>query len=321
VGKFRQSNSDPHPISLRLKDVRISTYGDRGRSGFARDLDIPVTSYLHYETDRLPPADLLVKVAELTGTNLIWLLTGEGPRSMPDSERDHKQVLKVVADFEALLTDHPHLIPSAEEFVQLLARMSQTERPVPQTVTESHRLDSLIPVIGSTAAGVARFWNELKVDIGGEEIDSRLEEILQQHTQREQTWKAEEISPSSDGGSHPIALVQLSRPDERGFLEFLSAEKIKAKYPGAVAWRIDGDSMFPRYRDGDFVITCPTEPAVELHPCVARQRGQIGVNCKLFQCNGDEISLIPVNESCPIQRFHRSQLMWAWRVLASVRLR
>lgn len=320
MGKIRQHNPEPHPISARLKDVRISTYGERGRSGFSRDLGIPVTSYLHYETDRLPPVDLIVKVAELTETSLIWLLTGQGPRTAPAPSKGQSQHLQVVADFEALLTDHPHLIPSAEEFVQLLTRMSQVERPALSPKSNPLNLDALIPVIGSTAAGVARFWDELDLNSGGEEADSRLEKVLQEHTQREQTLKAEETS-AHGAGTNPIALIQLSRPDERGFLEFLSAAEIKAKYPGAVAWRIDGDSMFPRYRDGDFVITNSTEPAIEMHPCVARQRGQIGVNCKLFQCDGDEVSLIPVNESSPVQRFHRSQLMWAWRVLASVRLR
>ena len=64
----------------------------------------------------------------------------------------------------------------------------------------------------------------------------------------------------------------------------------------------------------------PDAPAVDGHPCVARQQGQIGVNCKLFQQQGDEIALVPVNEQFAIQRFPTNQLLWARRVLYSVRL-
>ncbi|MEZ6050586.1 MAG: S24 family peptidase [Planctomycetaceae bacterium] len=117
-----------------------------------------------------------------------------------------------------------------------------------------------------------------------------------------------------------IALVQLSRPNDDGFLEFLSGTDIREQHPQAVAWRIDGDSMSPRYEDGDIVITSADEPATPGHPCVARQQGQIGVNCKLFQRRGSEVVLVPVNERYQMQVFPADQLQWAHRVLYAVRL-
>lgn len=319
MGRRRQGLSGLHPLSMRLAEVRREHYGERGRSSFARELGIPVTSYVHYESDRAPPAELLAQAAALTGTNLEWLLNGTGDRHARPAGPASSQVQQVVDEFAHLLMRSPQLIPAAEEFVQLLARMDhRAETPRPSRSRGADH-ESLIPVVGSTAAGLAHFWHELDQDLGGPVADARLEQLLQEHV-AETLKQAGAVTSSVQRVSDPIALVQYAQPDEHGFLEFLSAPELKLRYPTAVAWRIDGESMAPRYRDGDFVITSPEHPAVAMQPCVARQSGQIGVNCKLFQTAGNDVLLIPINEACPTQRFPRESLRWAWRVLASIRL-
>jgi phage repressor protein C with HTH and peptisase S24 domain len=270
-------------ICQRLRDVRVLHFGDRGRSKLCRLLGIQPSTYSLYEVNRVPPADLLVRVAQITGVRLEWLLSGQGAMSL-----------------------------AAEAETAPAARRPSRVKP-----TANSRHDGWIPIVGGTAAGKARFWEELPVTHGGPEADARLERVLQDYvTQTEHEMGA--ISPCNH--SHAVSLIQLSTPDERGFLEFLNLPEVRRKHPAAVAWRIDGESMSPRYRDGDLVITSDKHPAVAGHPCVARQSGQIGVNCKIYQESGNEVLLIPINEACPIQRFPRKQLMWAWRVLFSVRL-
>jgi SOS-response transcriptional repressor LexA len=174
--------------------------------------------------------------------------------------------------------------------------------------------------VGGTAAGPARFWQEITSQHGGAEADSRIEELLHASATRS-VREAELITPNvASQADGPVALVQWSQPDSLGFVEFVACPAVKAKFPQAVCWRIDGDSMTPRFRDGDLVITSANCPAVDGHPCVARQSGQIGVNCKIFKEDGDEILLVPVNEMYRIERLPRSNLQWAHRVLYSVRL-
>jgi len=318
LGKSGQG-SIPHPFSERLAEIRRLRYGERGRSSFARDLGIPVTSYIHYETDRVPPAELLVAAASLTETRLEWLLCGTGNRNeiAPGAISSHAQ--QVADDLLQLLASAPQLIPSAEEFVQLLARMEENTSLTSMKRWGGKTFDSLIPVIGSTAAGLARFWHELDTQSGGPDADARLEQMLDQHSRQTAHSSGKAISAAPQE-TETVSLVQFSEPTEQGILEFLDAAGLKTRYPGAVAWRIDGESMSPRYRDGDFVITSPNYPAVEMQPCVARQQGQIGVNCKLFQTDSEDILLIPISESSRVQKFPRRDLLWAWRVLASVRL-
>jgi len=257
----------------------------------------------------------------VTGTSLEWLLTGEGDREAdlsgpPDSGDD-----PAVDRLRRLLWRKPELQRSVVGFLDLLediaGELPDLKSPTPAGVWDKQ---ALIPVVGSTAAGPAHFWSELETTAGGPEADARLEELLRKQGDRS-VQPAELLAVSSDlEQSRQVSLVQLSAPAELGVVEFLSCPSVKAKCPNIVAWRIDGESMTPRYRDGDLVMTSPDQPAVHGHPCVARQKGQIGVNCKIYHREGDTIVLIPVNESSPPQRFPAEDLLWAYRVLYSVRL-
>lgn len=265
-------------ICSRLREVRVQHFGDRGRSKLCRLLGIQPSTYSLYEISRVPPAELLVRVSQITGVRLEWLLSGQG----------------------AMAPLAAHDTPASRQ------KPTATSRPT-----------GWIPVVGSTAAGKARFWEELPATHGGPEADARLERVLEDYVTRAELDMG---ATSAGAGPSAISLVQLSTPDERGFLEFLNAPEVRRKHPTAVAWRIDGDSMTPRYHDGDLVVTSDKHPAIAGHPCVARQKGQIGVNCKIYQESGQEVLLIPINEARPVQQFPRRQLQWAWRVLFSVRL-
>jgi phage repressor protein C with HTH and peptisase S24 domain/transcriptional regulator with XRE-family HTH domain len=306
-------------LCQRLTEVRRLRYGERGKSAFARDLGIPVTTYVHYEAGRMPPADLLVRAAHVAGVRLEWLLTGQGRREGVSS-RPHDAAQELADRLASLLERSPRLLPSAREFLELLERMQFEASVAPSpSVRPGADRTRLIPVVGSTAAGLAHYWSELETTSGGPEADAHLERKLSQHFER-----VDEHSPATvaatGAGDERVALVQYAHPDADGFIEFLEAGELKQRYPHAVAWRIDGESMAPRYRDGDLVITSPDQPAVDLHPCVARQAGQIGVNCKLYRRDGDDVLLIPINDASPVQRVPASQLQWAWRVLSAVRL-
>ncbi len=269
-------------ICQRLRVVRERHYGNRGRSKLCRDLGITPSSYSLYEVDRVPPVDLLLLVVQHTGVRLEWLLTGAGP------EFSNGPAYNV--------TDDSH-------------------------TRSASRVSDWIPVIGCTAAGPARYWEELPETHGGPEADARLESVLAEYVDQipPDPPRMGDLSPPS-AEARTVSLVQFSTPDERGFLEFLNAPTVKRRYPRALAWRIDGESMAPRYLDGDLVITSTDQAATDGHPCVSRQRGQIGVNCKLYQKRGNDVLLIPINEQSPTQCVPADQIQWAYRVLCSVRL-
>lgn len=305
------------PICERLRDLRIRSYGPRGKSAFARDLGLPVTSYVHYENDRAPPADVLLRVARLTRVRLEWLISGEGPREEsadppPTAPESLGQIVRLLERHPELEASLPGLIDSLEKAAAIRPRRPKRSR------SDAPDRRGWIPVIGSTAAGTARFWSELPSPRSTAEIDRRLADLVAGSRPSE----LETVSGAStdDEAAGPATLVQCSQPDDRGIVEFVAAGAFKRRYPRAVAWRIDGDSMEPRYRDGDLVLITPDEPALEGQPCIARQKGQIGVNCKLYRPEGRQVLLIPINERYPAQRVPTNRLEWAYRVLGVLRL-
>jgi transcriptional regulator with XRE-family HTH domain len=60
-------------ISDRIKQVR----GKKKKAEFARILGVPQPNLSKYESGRLPPADVLQKIADYGGVTVKWLLTGE----------------------------------------------------------------------------------------------------------------------------------------------------------------------------------------------------------------------------------------------------
>ena len=65
-------------IIERIKFLRSQHAGERGKSRFARDLGISASTYNYYESARVPPIDILLKICRITGADLEWLLTGQG---------------------------------------------------------------------------------------------------------------------------------------------------------------------------------------------------------------------------------------------------
>ena len=67
-------------LSSRLRELRRRHFGARGKPQFAARLGIPVEEYNRYERGALPGGELMVRICEVTGEDLQWLLTGREAR-------------------------------------------------------------------------------------------------------------------------------------------------------------------------------------------------------------------------------------------------
>ena len=70
---------DEKAIIGRIIKLRKGFAGTRGKSKFAKALGMSPSTYTYYENDRLPPIPVLLKICEVTGADLHWLLTGRCP--------------------------------------------------------------------------------------------------------------------------------------------------------------------------------------------------------------------------------------------------
>jgi SOS-response transcriptional repressor LexA len=67
-------------LAERLAALRSELYGDRGGPEMARRLSIPVRTWYNYEGGVTVPAEVILKIIELTSVEAVWLLHGEGPK-------------------------------------------------------------------------------------------------------------------------------------------------------------------------------------------------------------------------------------------------
>ena len=310
-------------ICLRISQVRLELSGPRGKARFAKQLGISASTYDYYESSRVPPAGVLIRISEVAGVDLHWLLTGQAG----GISANHPAIQRAAA----LLADQPDAAGPLAAFVELLSEMHQVfpaeqgdasppaiapplEMPV-EPEAENLPLGSaaLIPILGRSAAGVPQYWSK---DQGAGVTE--LAELIDRYARRE----VQSVQPAevSDGGQETIAqIVTVQADPTAGPVQFVRADQIKGRYPDAFALQIDGNSMSPEIRHGDLVVLSPSAPAADGRAAVVQLAGQIGVTCKLYRRSGDDVHLVPISEDLGPVTVGAAEVVWSLRVLARVR--
>ncbi len=338
------SESSQKEICRRVAKVRLETEGPRGKSSFAKKLGLSASTYDYYEATRIPPADVLVKIAELAGVDLRWLLTGEesaGSAVPPDHpvlqraakllcrHKDAAGPLGAFLDILAKTLEFPkkqtqQAQPPTDSAVSPRESAGQGKEPQPvadaiATGEAGDPRSTWIPILGRSAAGVPHFWADGDDTTGL----TTLGDLVARHT-------ADAVPPAdvhpaaisdAPAADEAVQIITLREPDEQGQpVEFIAAANLKAKYPDAFAVRIDGESMSPEILHGDLVVLSPTAPAAAGKAAVVQLDGAIGVTCKLYHPAGQrKIHLVPINETFPPTTVEAGQILWALCILAKIR--
>jgi transcriptional regulator with XRE-family HTH domain len=319
-------------ISQRVMQVRLEQVGVRGKAGFSRMLGISASTYDYYEAGRTPPAELLVKISEVTGADLRWLLTGCEPEEGAVAPT-HPAIRRAIQ----LLDQHESAADALAAFVEILeatlafpqkesaiASVSPSEpgtsalptdlptesvasTPIDPEGPREHR--DWIPILGRSAAGIPAFWASDSEAVG----ITTLGELIGQHAAQIETVATAKLLESPEGGVQIITLRQPFQPD--GPVEYIASPQLKQAHPDAFALRIDGESMSPEIRHGDLVVLSPSQPAASGHSAVVQLLDSIGVTCKLYQPDGDQVHLVAINEQFPVTHAPTDQVEWAFRVL------
>ncbi len=310
-------------IVTRTRDARGRTFGPRGAARCARALGINAGTYRAYERTRAAPVSVLVRISQVTGVDLRWLLTGQFVTSTGDlgpvvaRPRDGF----VLGRFADVLGRTPGGAAAMTALFDLLDDAAQLEPPAPRVQpTSTGRATATIPVLGRTAAGVPCFW------IGPAPKRNLLDELVQSGRPTAHfTGQADVPDAEVAAGSQTcdVRLSQFPDPVRIGpvsVTEFITAGALRRDVPDAFALRVDGDSMSPVIEHGDLVIVSPSRGAQRGRPAVLQLRNQMGVTCKLYRPAATRIHLIPINESFPVTRHAKDQLVWALAVLYRIRL-
>jgi len=328
--EFFMAGSSNTEICRRIAQLRLEVAGPRGKSSFAKQLGLSPSTYDYYEATRVPPAEVLVRIAELAHVDLRWLLTGQTAEAEP-VPTNHPVLLRAAS----LIDRHPDAARALGAFIEIFSKSlawpadsGGVDQPVattapPPAATTGHQPDpkaSWIPILGRSAAGVPQFWT----DADALEGVTTLGELVARHTSRagaQARPAVAELASGFDGAeADTVQVISLAEPDSDEFGEFVASAELRARWPDAFAVRIDGQSMAPDIRHGDIVILSTAAPAADGRPAIVQLAGQIGVTCKLYRRDGQTVHLVPINEQVGPVSIPADQVVWALRVLARVRV-
>jgi transcriptional regulator with XRE-family HTH domain len=320
IGK-NMENFNEKTIIERIKLLRTQHAGARGKSKFARALGISPSTYNYYENDRVAPIKVLLRICEVTGADLEWLLTGQQARTALIGG-PNKALLQ---QLDELLTSSPELAEPIQAFVELLCEKKGIERQlsaIPSTKTDR---PGWIPVLGRTAAGMIHFWDQTSLPEPRQAI-TELDDLVRKHIGKTIIGSTDATVAIDlraralvDGlKNHQANLIQVGGAEHEQVVEFVQCQDIHSLFPDSFALQIDGDSMSPRINDGDIVIVSPSVSAAQGQIGVARLANQIGVTCKLIRATDTEVHLIPINERYETKVVPKKDLLWALAVLCHI---
>jgi transcriptional regulator with XRE-family HTH domain len=287
-------------------------------------LGISASTYSYYENNRLPPIETLLRICEVTGADLEWLLTGQ----RTEKKLAFGENSPLFQKLDDLLTKNPELNEAVLAFVELLSEKKGIENQLySKKEPAKMKRSGWIPVLGRTAAGIVHFWDQAFLPEPQQAI-TELDQLVTKHIGKTIIGSVNG-NVSIDLQARPLVeniknqqvnLIKLGGPEQEQIVEFVQCEEIYKLFPDSFALQIDGDSMSPRINDGDIVILSPSVPAAQGQIAIARLVNQIGVTCKLIRTTESEVHLIPINERYEPKVVSRNDLLWALAVLCHVRI-
>jgi len=313
---------DYKAIIERIKILREQNAGSRGKSKFARALGISPSTYSYYEENRVPPIEILIKICEVTGADLEWLLKGQSAEKKFAFGSNRRLFQKL----DGLFTNNPELTEPVLAFVELLCEKKGIEKKFDSEVlSASHLQPGWIPILGRTAAGIVHFWDQSLLPEPKQAI-TQLEDLVEKYIGKT-IINSKDGSLSIDLQARVLVdglkikqanLIQVGGQGEDQIVEFIQCDEVHKLFPDSFALQIDGDSMSPRINDGDIVVISPSVPATQGQIAIARVANQIGVTCKLVRTTDREVHLIPINERYETKVVNKKDLLWALAVLCHI---
>ncbi|MCD4831128.1 MAG: helix-turn-helix domain-containing protein [Anaerohalosphaeraceae bacterium] len=318
-------------VIQRIIELRSRYAGSRGKSAFATAIGISPSTYSYYEKDRLPPIPILLKICQVVGADINWLLMGAESENNADGGCIDGKIAEKIAK---LANANPSAMASLEAFIELLEEKTAIENDGEKAVSQSENAEKLdknsdfglIPILGRTAAGTLGMWSETSLK-DSKNMETQLESLIRKHldtpiinsfeTKVSQDLNTARLIETLSG--QQVSLVQKSGIDDE-IVQFLDCEALQRNFSGCFGLQIDGDSMAPRINDGDIIVLNASVGAVEGQIAVVCVRDAIGVTCKIIRIRGENTHLIPINERYETKIVPSESIVWAMAVLCHMKI-
>lgn len=148
-----------NPIIERIIQLRAQHFGGRGKSDFARKLGISPSTYNYYEQDRVPPADILLKMSKITGVGLDWLIAGESISvNTSNNSSASGPAGNIGRAVEILVTENPQIGQAISAFIEIICEKNNVENPL----ISSNRLEEGMENLAKRSSKFSTAGSEVK---------------------------------------------------------------------------------------------------------------------------------------------------------------
>jgi len=265
-------------LARRIRELRRRHFGAQGKALFAQRLGLPPDQYARYEGGVVPPGEVMVRMCEITGEDLQWLLTGVAARGTVVIAGARGRHRDLVARLARMLDERPELAPPVEAFVDLLLKGRPAPSAVPVALPQTTTAD-LIPIFevdDLPAVLPPADDSDFK-----ERFDlARLTDtaIIAAAAAAELIEPAMRYDP--DAG-RPVEVVTLQAPGDRAHRCLRSAEIVRC-LPGAFAVCLTDDAMQPMFHAGDAALVAAGVEARVGRPALCRVADEAGIRCRIW---------------------------------------
>ncbi len=107
-----------YELADRLRQIRAELFGERGGPELARRLGLPIRTWYNYESGVTIPAEVVLRIIELTSVEPMWLLHGLGHKFRPSGPNQSGDLAATGVSVGALLRTAIQILESSESAKQ-----------------------------------------------------------------------------------------------------------------------------------------------------------------------------------------------------------
>ena len=142
-----------YSLAERLTTLRAELFGERGGPELARRLGLPVRTWYNYEGGVTVPAEVILKIIELTSVEPMWLLHGRGSKFRPKGLESQSGVTGPVTSVGSLLRTALQILEQDERVKRAQPSSSATPVDVQDAAAESGGASEKIVLIAVRDTG------------------------------------------------------------------------------------------------------------------------------------------------------------------------
>jgi len=298
-------------LAERIRQLRQRHFGRRGKSALAESLGLSAAQIERFERGEIPSGELLVRMCEITGEDLQWLLTGKAARGsvvISGARERHRDLLSRIA---VTLDDDPLVARQLEAFLDLLkdgrGAQDAAVRALPAPAD-----GALIPIFE---------WDELEDEPPGAARSVAAHALAPRGSHALARVRALLSEPAHAERTAPRVVCLIEAPCGAGRRRtYVHSPDVARCFPGAFGARIESDALAPMFEPGDYALLAPEAAPTLGRPALCRCAGEPGARIGIWLGHDGEDAVLGRLKDGRQERVARANVRWSLEALFRVAL-